>query len=275
MPNTFALSVSASAGIEYFAAFSTAWSMRTIPSVTEYSLCSLSWTKHVAFTKKFYTRTPMNRCRANRSKRDATPPVDNFFAGCCDRRCRSATLCRARARVSGHGHRPARARRREAAARSPGAAGQQGNGLSGASALARARGRSEAVALRPGARALDRALGTTLLADDRLRLARRPAFHRPDRMDRFAGAAQLDHCLVSMFRRHGDHHADPAVEHPVHFVFGNVALLLQPVEQLRPRPGPLANGGTGPFRQHSRNVAGDSTARDMSQALYRNAFQQR
>src|SRR4026209_1466497 len=54
MPNTLALSVSASAGIEYAAAFATASSMRTIPSVTEYSLCSLRWTNRGAFTKKFY-----------------------------------------------------------------------------------------------------------------------------------------------------------------------------------------------------------------------------
>jgi hypothetical protein len=41
MPKTFALSVSASAGMPSSAARFTASSTRTMPSVTEYSLCSL------------------------------------------------------------------------------------------------------------------------------------------------------------------------------------------------------------------------------------------
>jgi hypothetical protein len=65
MPNRFALSVSASAGMEYSAAFSTAWSMRTIPSDTEYSLCSLRCTNREAFTKKFY-REPVPRAQVER-----------------------------------------------------------------------------------------------------------------------------------------------------------------------------------------------------------------
>lgn len=42
--------------------------MRTIPSVTEYSLCSLRWTKRATFTKKFYHRASVNLRRASRSK---------------------------------------------------------------------------------------------------------------------------------------------------------------------------------------------------------------
>jgi hypothetical protein len=41
MPNRLAASVSASAGMPSVRARSTASSMRTIPSLTEYSLCSL------------------------------------------------------------------------------------------------------------------------------------------------------------------------------------------------------------------------------------------
>src|ERR1019366_9467774 len=44
MPNTLARSVSASAGMPSATAAATASSRRTMPSVTEYSLCSLRWT---------------------------------------------------------------------------------------------------------------------------------------------------------------------------------------------------------------------------------------
>src|SRR6185295_6768806 len=48
MPNTLLASVSASAGMPSAFAIATASSMRTIPSVTEYSLCILRWTKRGA-----------------------------------------------------------------------------------------------------------------------------------------------------------------------------------------------------------------------------------
>src|SRR6185295_105868 len=48
MPNTLLASVSASAGMPSAFAFATASSMRTIPSVTEYSLCILRCTKRGA-----------------------------------------------------------------------------------------------------------------------------------------------------------------------------------------------------------------------------------
>src|SRR6185436_3219477 len=48
MPKTLLASVSASAGMPSAFAFATASSMRTIPSVTEYSLCILRCTKRGA-----------------------------------------------------------------------------------------------------------------------------------------------------------------------------------------------------------------------------------
>jgi hypothetical protein len=42
--------------------------MRTIPSVTEYSLCSLRWTNRGAFTKKFY-REPVLHARVQTGMR--------------------------------------------------------------------------------------------------------------------------------------------------------------------------------------------------------------
>jgi hypothetical protein len=42
--------------------------MRTIPSVTEYSLCSLRWTNRGAFTKKFY-REPVPHARVKTKMR--------------------------------------------------------------------------------------------------------------------------------------------------------------------------------------------------------------
>jgi len=42
--------------------------MRTIPSVTEYSLCSLRWTNRGAFTKKFY-REPVPHARVKTQMR--------------------------------------------------------------------------------------------------------------------------------------------------------------------------------------------------------------
>src|SRR6185503_3671448 len=102
MPNTLALSVSASAGIEYAAAFATASSMRTIPSVTEYSLCSLRWTNRGAFTKKFYPFADLrcsgdDRLRLSRGAGfDHADLVDRFACGAQRRHCPLGMLGRKR-----------------------------------------------------------------------------------------------------------------------------------------------------------------------------------
>ena len=45
----------------------------------------------------------------------------------------------------------------------------------------------------------------------------------PDRPHRLTAIGQDLRRLRRMFRRHHDHHPDPAVEHPVHFVLGHPA----------------------------------------------------
>jgi hypothetical protein len=53
----------------------------------------------------------------------------------------------------------------------------------------------------------------------------------------FAGVAQDLHRLLDALAGDDDDHADAAVEDAMHFAVGNAAFALQPVEQLRTRPG--------------------------------------
>jgi hypothetical protein len=75
---------------------------------------------------------------------------------------------------------------------------------------------------------------------------------------------------------HDDDHADAAVEDAMHFALGHdAALALQPVEQLRSRPGRLHDLGLDRGRQDARHVAGQTAAGDVRQALDRQRPHQR
>jgi hypothetical protein len=69
-------------------------------------------------------------------------------------------------------------------------------------------------------------------------------------------------------------HADTAVEHAVHLGLGNVAALLQPVEQLRPWPHLFPEHRAHALRQHARHVADQPAAGDVRQSLYRHGSHQ-
>jgi hypothetical protein len=60
----------------------------------------------------------------------------------------------------------------------------------------------------------------------------------------------------------------------VHFVLRDVAVVLQPGEELRPRPHLLAQHGAHALRQHARHVADQAAAGDVREALHRHRLHQ-
>ena len=74
---------------------------------------------------------------------------------------------------------------------------------------------------------------------------------------------------------HDQGHADAAIEHAVHFGFGDAAMLLQPFEQRRHGPGGLLQHGAHALGQRARDVLDQAAAGDMRQALDLDLLHQR
>ena len=68
-------------------------------------------------------------------------------------------------------------------------------------------------------------------------------------------------------RGDNDDHADAAVEHAMHLRIGDVALLLQPVEDRRARPARAFEPRLHVTGQHARHVFDEAAAGDVRHAL--------
>jgi hypothetical protein len=69
-----------------------------------------------------------------------------------------------------------------------------------------------------------------------------------------------------------DDHADAAVEDTVHLGVRHLALLLQPVEQLRPLPGRAVQRRHQRLAEDARHVVEQPAAGDVGEALHGRAF---
>ncbi|MGY3421809.1 hypothetical protein ACVWZW_002284 [Bradyrhizobium sp. F1.13.4] len=77
------------------------------------------------------------------------------------------------------------------------------------------------------------------------------------------------HDLVDLVRFDDRDHADPAIEGPQHFEFGDAGLRGQPFEHRQHWQTRQIDTHTEMLRQHARNVVGEAAAGDMGKPLHR------
>ena len=68
---------------------------------------------------------------------------------------------------------------------------------------------------------------------------------------------------------HDDHHADAAIEGPVHLLVGDTTGLLQPIEHRVARPRLALQEHGAALGQYARDIVGQTTARDVGEAVHR------
>ncbi len=83
----------------------------------------------------------------------------------------------------------------------------------------------------------------------------------------FARFTQYVQRGLDVLLSHADHHAHAAVQYAVHFVFFDVALLLQPVEHGRTLPAGDVDHGLGALWQNARDIVQQTATGDVGHGL--------